>query len=453
MFEHGAGSILRITLAQHWLQQCRKGHTTCRAWAKAKPSLPSRILDVCHAGPFSDPVLIEISTQREEYVTLSHRWGGSQVLTTTMATLETRKSGIPVADMPETFRHAVLVTRALGFRYLWIDSLCIIQDNLQDWELEAEKMGHIYQNSSLTISAVMATSADTGLFAGQEKNWPCFVGTVNCDPKVFCHPSHSDKLFAVPEHPLERSRQDTMRPRGPLDSRGWVLQEEVFSSRLLSFCHEGAFWECLEMDASDTYPDGLPAGRVGPMIYSRRFKQLLLEGQGVTIPDTNQDKQPNIYHNWAAIIENYTQRELTHESDRLIAVAGIANAMARITGDTYLAGLWKNSLISQLLWHVDIGPVNIEWYRNTALPISEPRRLAPLARLPAKMRRDVVSPSWTWATVGHGITWRHTRSDIPLAQVVSVAVKKVGLGAFTGRIKLRGVLRPVRAVRGDLRRP
>lgn len=554
---------LQIGLALEWLRRCRESHFACRSLAKDKAALPSRILDISPEGPMSDPVLVECSSTRDDYVTLSHRWGGSKVITTTTATLSIRKAGIPVAEMPKTFRDAIKITRALGFRYLWIDSLCIIQDDLEDWEAEAEKMGQIYQKSSLTIFAVMATSADTGCFPDSPRSgydgihWPCFIGTLHCNLEQTWHPSHSDKLYIFSKQEPERSRQDSMRPRGPLDSRGWVLQEESFSSCRLSFCHQGVFWECLEMDASEAYPDGLNAGNIAPSMYALNFKQRLLEPQrrrnhfqnymqsqpptceserivaidtirkilatmndsdyltkywekklsGLRMTDEQLDRiantselfdkylqreplseterqnnidklgqasarisddffflspfiretrhrQPKPYQIWYQLVENYTQRELTQESDRLIAIDGLAQAMANMTGDIYLVGLWMKPLLAQLLWHVDTGVVQVEWDSYTDL-YQRPRQLSPMLRPPKRVRRTIVAPSWTWATVSYGVSWRHMHTGVarPLVDVAAVDVNKVRHGVFTGRIKLRGVLRSAKAVPGDSRNP
>lgn len=63
-----------------------------------------------------------------------------------------------LSDLPPLFQDAIIITRQLGLRYLWIDSLCIIQDSLRDWETEAAKMASIYQNSYVTISATDASN-------------------------------------------------------------------------------------------------------------------------------------------------------------------------------------------------------------------------------------------------------------------------------------------------------
>jgi hypothetical protein len=164
----------------------------------------------------------------------------------------------------------------------------MIQDDPADWEAVAEKMGRIYHKSSLNISAVVATSAKTGCFPdfAKERNWHFFIGRMHCDPQTPKHPPQADRLYAEVVFPVEKHPKNSFRPCGPLNSRGWVLQEEVFSSRLLSFCQEGIFWECLKTNASERMPEGEPAGdfsvdRNSLKFYARNFKTCLLEAQQV----------------------------------------------------------------------------------------------------------------------------------------------------------------------------
>jgi hypothetical protein len=104
--------------------------------------------------------------EKGRYLALSHCWGVSTInerLTTTLATLEIRLKSIPMSLMPANFYDATIITRKLGYRYLWIDSLCIIQDSTEDWETESQNMGNIYMNASLTIAAGAAKDSDGGM--------------------------------------------------------------------------------------------------------------------------------------------------------------------------------------------------------------------------------------------------------------------------------------------------
>ena len=102
--------------------------------------------------------LIEPNGTTGYYTALSHCWGSEQNFTTTHSTLNERRNSIQYHDLPKTFRDALKVTKAIGLRYLWIESLCIIPDNQQDWEKELAKMGNVYSNAYLIIVGARAAS-------------------------------------------------------------------------------------------------------------------------------------------------------------------------------------------------------------------------------------------------------------------------------------------------------
>lgn len=162
---------MRLRLAAHWLKTCTESHDQCKELRKNTVPLPSRVIDVGPPDGSQHPRLLESRDQIGEYVALSHCWGTAQVLTTTQRSMEKRLARIPLLTMPKTFRDAVRVVRMLEFRYLWIDSLCIIQDSDDDWAAEADQMGTVYQNATLTIAAVGATSASSGCFADFDGLW------------------------------------------------------------------------------------------------------------------------------------------------------------------------------------------------------------------------------------------------------------------------------------------
>lgn len=116
-------------------------------------------------------------------MTLSHCWGRTQFITTTRDTLKQRIAGIALTDLSKTFKDAVSLTRKLGIRYLWIDSLCIIQKDKEDWEREAGKMGAVYSQSFLNIAATSSAEGSGGLF----KERLVFIGNV---PSTFAVKSH-----------------------------------------------------------------------------------------------------------------------------------------------------------------------------------------------------------------------------------------------------------------------
>lgn len=304
------GSPARLELARHWLAGCLNLHLECNYWSESY-SLPSRVIDVGPEDGSQEPFLYMPSSSHVGfYLCLSHRWGGAKVLQTVMGdppgtpngrkgTFSEFQSAIPVKSMPKTFQDAVQVTRALGFRYIWIDSLCIVQDRSSDWEAEAKKMGGYYRNACLTLVAGSAVSADSGLFFPiTSPAVPCHVGSVSLEvPNCRHHGAepHMFKLFAREPQMARSGFSVGSKPRCALDERSWVMQEEVLSARSLIFTDEGLYWECTNLSASEFQPHGSqyqytrslsskdPEAYGGEVFlpsdqtYAQRFKCLLLE--------------------------------------------------------------------------------------------------------------------------------------------------------------------------------
>jgi hypothetical protein len=147
-----------------WTQQCNQEHADCKPFCDRMPELPTRVLDLNTSSDNLDLRLIDSRNLTGRYMTLSHCWGLAKPLSTTIHNIQARKENLSMDTLPPTFRDAVVLTRALNIRYLWIDSLCIIQDDIGDWELESSKMATVYSNSYLNIAATSAQDCQEGLF-------------------------------------------------------------------------------------------------------------------------------------------------------------------------------------------------------------------------------------------------------------------------------------------------
>jgi hypothetical protein len=224
-----------FALALKWINRCDNGHTKCKATWK-KSFLPSRLIDVGNKA-FGDPTLLITADAPEilvgaKYLTLSHCWGSIEIKTLKEANLEEMKEGIAMSSLPQTFQDAIRVTRELGQRYIWIDSLCIIQDSKEDWFQESSRMGDIYSNSYCTISATGAEDGSMGLFLDHKS------------------PPASDMEAKMWEREVDSA---------PLNQRAWVFQERFLSHRNLMFGRGCLFWECDDNRASESFPDRLPS--------------------------------------------------------------------------------------------------------------------------------------------------------------------------------------------------
>ena len=252
-----------FSMVSRWLGKCLETHTQgCRiAGIDALPEdisgaecveFPTRILDVGESShALEDIKLIDSGSMKGQYATLSHRWPADPTLhfKTTSSTIGDRRKGIPCAVMPKPFQDAVTVVRELGLRYLWIDSLCILQDSTEDWKRESAVMGQIYHRSTLTIMAATESrlkaplsnttsssaeiQAEEGfLHRAETPKWP----TVKLPYRTKSGQVQGD-WFLQDQAPLLADRWD-------LFTRGWVLQEEQLSRRKVMYHFDHILWVC-----------------------------------------------------------------------------------------------------------------------------------------------------------------------------------------------------------------
>lgn len=221
-----------------WMDNCHKRHKVCASTpGNDPPLLPKRVIDVTQDG--LDPRLVVSEGQRGHYAALSHCWGGLQLLQTELATLAQYQDCIPMDQLPKSYKDAITIARKLRIPFLWIDSLCIVQDSEQDWHHESALMSSIYRDSMLTISATGAADGSHG----------CFIPEVHSEivqlPQTFS--DTGGKAYVT------GSRICIYGPPwadkvsgGPLSSRAWALQERCLSRRTLHCCAGQWVWECCE---------------------------------------------------------------------------------------------------------------------------------------------------------------------------------------------------------------
>ena len=228
---------------RHWINDCLENHERCHE--KHPAYCPTRLLDLVRFWSSGDIVLVEGVEHLQEYIpytTLSHCWGAppSQPLLTTLANLASRKERIRFDELPLTFQDAVTTTRKLKIPYLWIDSLCIIQDSQSDWEKEAGRMALVYAGSVCTLSALGSRNSHGGFFGAAETERD-FVFRYDLNLG-----SQRIRIFA-------REPNDWVLD-GPLMERAWTLQERELSNRILFFSRSQLLWECKTLRASADLP-------------------------------------------------------------------------------------------------------------------------------------------------------------------------------------------------------
>ena len=321
--------------------------------------------------------LVDSGGRHGSWVALSHCWGTPEKrpLVTTRANIQKHMEGLEMDSLPKTFRDAILLTRSLGIRYVWIDCLCIVQDDPADWKRESNNMGKVYQYSTVTIAAANAKDSSEGCFFDdacssyrptenlRKKQGDVIPGGGQGVESLVCEALpqvriavtlpvfEEDKItgsFSVAPWLAERSYSTTVLDTTPLFRRGWALQEWALSRRTFIFLKDSILWSCRELCVDDT----------GTML--KRYVQ-----------------RPSLF-DWASLIQEYTKRNLTYESDGMIAIQGLANMVQSQRDDTYFAGMWPADLPQSLLWKIRNDSVGRHALRRSHLP------------------------SWTWARLeGH----------------------------------------------------
>jgi hypothetical protein len=346
--------------------------------------MPTRIIDTT-----GDRVrLHEAHDELGQYACLSHCWGQdgtSKRLCTTNDTLAAFKQEIPWLALPKTFQDAINITRRLGIRFIWIDSLCIIQDNALDWQRESAEMASIYKNSYVTIGATHSVNSDGGCYTPAELS--------RHDAKTLALTSRDDDGQVNTIYARVPFFHEMRNQSFPLLDRGWVLQERLLSPRILHFAGYELVWECTE---------GVHCECASP---SRRNFSFSRSNFGNYDP-TGIEK--NGFPAWREVVRNYSILALSYPSDAFPALSGIVKEFARVLDDHYQAGLWTKTFVSDLVWSWDGQPLRC----RKAMPWR--------------------APSWSWLSVDFALNPKSRAYSIdkagicyhainePLAQVVSV---------------------------------
>jgi len=377
---------LRTALTPHTQSLCKENVAWMRRTLKqcsiacrsnsTSDLLPARLIDL--GGGDQEGIIRLIETRDTQmqppglYATLSYCWGtkdqATRQITTTSATLSQRLDSIHFDEMTPVMQDMVRTARVLSIRYIWIDALCIIQDDLGDWTHEAERMGSIYANAFITICAISTSScldsfldrpADLVSVAFKSSLQPYIHGCLNLRPQ--CRP-----LVTANMPPL--TRRDADIDCGAWYLRAWTLQEKEMSQRLLYFGARRIHFSCRMQEITEM--------EYGSSESSSVFSHKVLRyKQG--------EPYEYIRKEWHRLVCAYVHRQSTKSADRFPAIAGLAKLMAEATKWTYVAGLWKDTLLEELLWYIVFSD-------------SCPTRKELLEKLDIESQSAYIGPSWSW---------------------------------------------------------
>jgi hypothetical protein len=386
-----------IDLIKKWLQACDKDHKLCVSLREHRVEYsPDRLISVgLHDGKVQ---LVRCHTHlRYTYTALSYCWGRNPgALTdymTTKVNAQDRLDGSPIGTLPKTLEDAIRVTKSLSIPYIWIDAICIIQGDKKDggdWHHQASQMDKIFENAYLTLAVTSAASAWDG-FLSRDQNF-----SVNIPFSTF--PSRDGFGTMTMSYPAGGNLHNLVH-MSPWAGRGWTLQEQMLSTRILYFTDHALYFECLHSQESES-----PA-YIAPRQSNLR---LLLEWQLSTKSSTS------TYALWYRLIEEYTRRSLSLNEDKLTAIAGLANRLTTSTGEEYVCGLLKGDLVHGLLWQSSFHGFSTR--TETML---------------LKRIENSQAPSWSWASLDGVVGWRF-KDDISCCKVLP--------SSSEARLDLSGIL-------------
>jgi hypothetical protein len=404
-FKH-PGSAEAMDQARQWMSDCLDHHATC---TRPESILPKRVLDLSRLDEERRVSLyIPEGEVRQPYAALSYTWGEkTRLMTTDVTKKKTKKeqqpvagdqrlmvkksvplpriprrgqqfltvacwdpANIPLAAFQRTQRDAILVAKALGFHYIWIDSLCIIQsDDNEDWAAQGAAMTDIYGRPAVVISASSAEDSSQGIL-GALKNERIAIGTWR----------DGDPSSPIVEIFLGETLGVLDLEEKFISTRGWVFQERLVSTATLHYTDEGMVWECAHgtRPGHDQNVHGLP--------WKADWRRVLGHGSrdaplGRPLPGGK--SQNDLWFDWICA---YSARDLYDNRDKFPAIAGMANVFEQKLGSTYVAGLWTHDIVVGLLW-----------------------RRHNFTETLIRLRDPWVAPSWSWASAKGQLQYRNVQ--------------------------------------------
>ncbi|KAG9189867.1 hypothetical protein G6011_06735 [Alternaria panax] len=361
-----------------WMEECRNHAGCCTS---APVALPKRLIEI-PSDPSKPLRLCITNDELDKYTILSHCWGSKGLLKLTNVLVAQFQNVIPRELLPKSFTDAIDITRRLGFRYIWIDALCIIQDNTEDWAQEAGKMSSYYGLATLMISADVAKDSSQGILNSRHVLYSPVMG--------------KERKYCLRQR---RLRWDTDITESILATRGWTAQERMLAPRILHYTEKQIIWECAEglrHEASGVIKEKkkeLEPGNIDVAFLKATIQPFVTGALQKTnstasrryndeleLIDTEVTKA--LLHQlqaWQQCVDQYSSRTLTIPTDKLYALAGVA-AIVNHNGALghYLSGSWSAYLAT-----------NLNWCRQSSEVLSSP----PV----------YIAPSWSWASTNGAV--------------------------------------------------
>ncbi|KAG8162844.1 hypothetical protein KVR01_007322 [Diaporthe batatas] len=374
------------------LEICSQEHEECR---HDFPVLPTRVLDVGTLETELKIKLVEPSSGTiGRYIALSYCWGDGSSLQATKSNLSELLQGVDEEELPATIRDAVELARQIRVQYLWVDALCIIQDDLQDWIHESARMSAVYAQAHLTISASSVASSRLSFLHQSRGNkevlfhWQSHVSDtrINGTDHAVDTSLVRSGMLAVRRTTSSGFHQDLYdNIIDPAMTRAWTLQEHALATRLVCFSTDEIQWTCRTLRACECQnPEENESSRLEQL--QRRLSLTGREGNVAAVRADNMSQEALQF--WIKLIEAYCRRDLSCVRDKLPALSGVAQEFLKtsikeqlaekmmVPPLRYLAGLWSFDIQKMLLWYPHPQGGSFVEYR---------------------------APSWSWASIDGSI--------------------------------------------------
>jgi hypothetical protein len=311
-----------------WFRGCQSSHTNCTPKAA---TLPTRLLEVGSQNG-RHPRLVysdDLADRNPEYATLSYCWGDILPICTLRATEAAMRRQIPYHSLPRTFQDAIDIARVLRISYIWIDALCIVQDDHADWEREANRMKQVYSGSALTITASGARDSSEGFFAHEPPR-----GSFGSAPFTRVHFTFDNPMTGKTMLVQVQDHGGSSGGMAPiLQTREWALQESVLSNRVIQCVESELFWRCNHVCQTE-------CGLSLPTNTTWSWNVPVLDLKDVS----------SLHEVWRKLVEDYSGRSFTLQKDRLPAMAGLVSHFQEATNDLPCLGMWNRTLPHDLAW-------------------------------------------------------------------------------------------------------
>lgn len=428
-FEEVSGGIAKdpasdraVARYQGWLRECQATHEKCQQ--SAFKGLPKRVLDLRNPDICGNVRLRKTNKDDifDRYMALSYCWEGERPLLTLQENVHHHLQRISWESLPSSYRDAVWLCRKLGIDYLWIDSLCIVQDDTTEWDHQTGITGDIYHNAKVVLVAASSSKPSDSILRRRYREIPWYASLQE----------QQQKPVTVQAYQIRKHRYDDAAEETLITTRAWCYQERLMARRCLVFgaeettfeCRVGCHCECTKLVTANKF--SMRSRHKSQLMPDRLYVPLL---QGSSPHLSTEDA----YQYWRDAVFLYSTKQLSVPTDRLAAFTALTRTIQAATDDEYYAGLWKADLIHQMIWL----PCNSGW------------PFAP--SFPNVNFEAYVAPTWSWASYPGGVMYgdKPPRIEEYQAKILDVSCTLTGQNRF-GAVKSGYLLLHARKIRAIL---